>query len=152
MFEQRMIVTTTYIGDQYWDKTKAFAKNCSWVAGPRLNNLMETYAFKDWERVFIILLGDQVIGFSTFTEIDCIPNSDYSPFIGFVFVAETYRGNRLGMKMVESIIGYAKSIGFKNVYVASNEVGLYEKMKFEFIEYKKDNWGNEEQVFVRKIE
>ena len=146
-----VLILTTAKGDRFWDKTKDAAGNCSWVAGPRLRELMETYEFKIWERVFIAVRDTQVIGFSTFTEVDCIPNTRYRPFIGFVFVAEAYRGNRIAFRMIDSIAAYAKSVGFQRVYVASNEKGLYEKAGFEFVERQKDHWGNPERVFARSV-
>jgi len=144
-------VTTTIKGDRFWDKTKELALNCSWVAGPKLQQLMETYEFKEWEKVFIAVSDTQVIGFSTLTEVDCIPHTQYRPFVGFVFVAEAYRANRIAFKMINAIADYAKAIGFEKVYIASNEIGFYEKADFKFVEYQEDNWGNQEQVFVRNL-
>ncbi|MCM1498334.1 MAG: GNAT family N-acetyltransferase [Clostridium sp.] len=48
-------------------------------------------------------------GFSTFSERDELPEQyGFTPFIGFVFVGEKYRGRRLSERMIQSIISYAK--------------------------------------------
>jgi GNAT superfamily N-acetyltransferase len=150
--ENPVSIIQTEKDDRYWNGTKELAKNCSWVAGPRLNELMDTYEFKNWEKVFTAVVDDRVIGFSTFTKVDCIPNSPHYPFIGFVFVSEVYRGNQIAKKMIEAIIKYAGDNGFKEVYIASTEKGLYEKMNFKLIDHQKDHWGDWEQVFIRKTE
>jgi hypothetical protein len=42
-------------------------------------------------------------------------------------------------------------IGFPKVFLVSGEQGLYEKYGFIKIDYKKDIWGNDEQVFCKYI-
>lgn len=150
MSSNEIDVFVTENGDPFWDKTKEPSKTCSWAAGPRLCRLMDSNAFKNQEKVFIAVADKQVVGFSTFTEKDCIPITTYGPFIGFVFVVEAFRGKKIGQKMVDSIAEYASSLGYRDVYVASNESGLYEKMGFQLVDRQLDYWGNSEQIFMRK--
>lgn len=137
--------------DALWNKTIDFAENCSWKAGPFFAKDMKNNTFKDWQRVYIAHENDQIIGYCTFAIKDCIPNEDYSPFIGYIFVDEKYRGNRLSQKMIENALNYAKGIGFKKVYIVSGEKGLYEKYGFRKIDVMKDIYGNWEQVFCINI-
>ncbi|MBA4688833.1 MAG: GNAT family N-acetyltransferase [Candidatus Galacturonibacter soehngenii] len=88
-----------------------------------------------------------MVEYCTFVKEDCIPDCIYTPFIGFVFVEEAYRGNRISQKLINKALNYAKEKGFSSVYICSDENGLYEKYSFKKICKAKDHWGNEEQIF-----
>lgn len=131
-----------------WNKTISFAQSCSWKAGPLLAELMQENAFKDWERVIVAVEDDSVIGFCTFTEKDELPEEySYSPFIGFVFVDEKYRGKRISEAMIRCVLSYAESIGFRTVYIMSGERGLYEKYGFKKIGDFYTIYGTTDQLF-----
>jgi predicted GNAT family N-acyltransferase len=137
--------------DEWWQKTIDYAKNCSWGAGPVLAKQMERNEFSDWERVFIAIENGNIAGYCTFAKKDCIPNPDYTPYIGFVFVGEPYRGNRISEKMICSVIEYAKQINFNKIYIVSGEINLYEKYGFIKIDQKMADYGKEAQIFMKKI-
>ena len=61
--------------------------------GKALANAMDTHAFRDWERVVVALDNERICGYCTVAETDCIPNVPYTPYIGFMFVDEMYRGH-----------------------------------------------------------
>ena len=131
-----------------WNKTISFAQSCSWKAGPLLAELMQENAFKDWERVIVAVEDDSVIGFCTFTEKDELPEEySYSPFIGFMFVDEKYRGKRISEAMIRCVLSYAESIGFRTVYIMSGERGLYEKYGFTKIGDFYTIYGTTDQLF-----
>lgn len=118
-------------GHILWNRTISFARSCSWKAGAYLAERMEKNAFLDWERVIVAVEEGRIAGFCTFSERDELPEAyDCSPFIGFVFVDEPYRGRRISEKMIQRILGYAKALGFDSVYIMSGEQGLYEKYGF----------------------
>ncbi len=131
-----------------WDMTAEYANKCSWSAGKYLSELMRNGMFKEWERVFAAYENDSIAGFCTLTEKDELsPEYPYSPLIGFVFVDERYRGNRLSEKMIRKAIDYAGSIGYEKVYIMSGETGLYEKYGFRYIGNFKTIYGGTEQLF-----
>ena len=69
----------------------------------------------------------KVAGFCTFAEKDELPEEcKFTPFIGFVFVDEPYRGKRLSELMIQSAILYARELGYEKIYIMSGEIGLYE--------------------------
>ncbi len=138
--------------NKLWEKTIAFAENCSWKAGPYLAGLMRQNAFHDTERVFVAHEGENIAGFCTFTKKDALPEEyDLSPFIGFVFVDERYRGNRISEKLIKSVITYAKELGVERIYLTSGEKGLYEKYGFEKISDCKTIFGDSEGLFAINI-
>ena len=107
-----------------------------WRAGKNLAKQMRINDFRVWERVFVALDGDCIAGYCTFTKTDGILNVPYTPYIGYIFVGEPYRGNRLSEKLIYYALGYAKKLGFQMVYLVSNHVNLYEKYGFKKIDEK----------------
>ena len=135
-------------GCEMWETVADFAENCSWRAGKQLSTLMKTKAFRDWERVIVAFEDGEPVGFCTLTEKDELsPEYPYSPLIGFVFVDERYRGNRLSEKMIRTAIEYAGTLGYDKVYLISGETGLYEKYGFRCIGDFETIYGGTEQLF-----
>ena len=139
-------------GDPLWEKVIPFAEDCPWSAGPYLANMMKNGEFGDWERVISAFDGDRPAGFCTFTEYDSLPEeTGFTPFIGFMYVDEQYRGHRLSEKMAEAAVGYARSLGYTEVYLTSDEKGLYEKYGFVPVGIYMTHRGVAEQLFRREI-
>ena len=136
------------IHDEYWDKTIEMSEKCSWRAGAKLGHKMRDNKFKDFECVFVAIEDHKVIGFCTITITDYIPNCSYTPWIGFVFVDENYRGNRLSQKMIEEVLEYAKIKGIKKVYISTEEDNLYEKYGFIQIDTLKSHRDTIERILV----
>lgn len=136
----------------YWKETISLAQKCSWKAGPFLAEKMKENEFKEWERVCAVCVNGKVAGFSTFTEKDELPKQyDFTPFIGFVFVDEQYRGRRLSEKMIQKIIVYAKELSYEKIYIMSGETGLYEKYGFVKLGDYETIYGSVDQLFVRPL-
>jgi len=131
-----------------WNPTSSYADNCSWSAGHFLAKAMQEKQLTDWERVFVAKDDGEIAGYCTLAKTDCIPDVMYTPYIGFVFVGESYRGKRLSLSLIQYALQYAKELGFSNVYLVSGEQGLYEKYGFTKIEDTKDCWGRDEQIFM----
>ena len=89
----------TYLIDKehpMWDKTLELAISCSWNAGSFLAARMKENDLQEWERIVIAVEGDEIAGFCALLEKDELPDEySYSPFIGFIFVDEKYRGRRI---------------------------------------------------------
>ena len=99
------------VSDELWDIVKKYAENCSWRAGKSLAENMNNNAFTDWERVIIAVDKENICGFCTVAKTDCIPDVVYTPYIGYLFVDEAYRGNRLSEKLIQYAMSYLKSVG-----------------------------------------
>ena len=136
-----------------WNDTIQFASESSWRAGPYLANMMRSNSFKDWERVIVAVEDDSIIGYCNFTEKDEMPDDQpYSPFIGFVYVDEKHRGNRVSEKMIEKARIYANELGYKDIYLMSSEHGLYEKYGFERIGEFRTVFDTTDQLFRKSTE
>ena len=139
-------------GHSLWQETIKFVENCSWRAGKSLATLMKENQFLDWERVFVACVEEKIVGYCTFAQKDELPEQyGFSPFIGFVFVDERYRGNRISERMINSVVAYAVKLGFEKVYIMSGERGLYEKYGFEKIGDFETIYNTVDQLFVKTI-
>ena len=139
-------------GHELWDKTIAFAVGCPWKAGAFLAEKMKANDFENNERVLVALHGDEAAAFCTFTNRDELPKEyGFGPFIGFLFVAEKYRGNRLSEKMLNAACNVARKQGFSTIYLMSGEMGLYEKYGFIKVGDYKTIYGSVDQLFSKAL-
>jgi len=137
--------------DEFWNKTRDYAERCSWSAGKVLANTMDNNAFNDWERVIVAIDNNEICGYCTVSKTDCIPDVDYTPYIGFIFVDEKHRGNRLSRKLIQYAIEYIRNIGYDKVYIVSDHENLYEKYGFSVIARKMSPWGVEEKIYMQEL-
>jgi len=138
-------------GDELWSQVSEYAANCSWSAGKKLAQLMDNNGLSDYERVFVAQKKGRIAGYCTLLKTDCIPDVTYTPYIGFVFVGEDYRGNRISERLCLSALQYAKSLGFDKVYLVSGEVNLYEKYGFVKIDEKLADWGAMQAIYSNAV-
>ena len=83
---------------------------------------MEPNDFENNERALVALRDDDAAAFCTFTNRDEMPREyGCGPLIGFLFVAEKYRGKRLSEQMVNAACNVAKEQGFSAIYLMSGE-------------------------------
>ena len=148
--EEPMTIQPLVFGDALWEPLAEYAQNCSWKAGAYLAKQMSANAFTDWERVFVALEGSNIAGYCTLAKTDCIPNVPYTPYIGFMFVGEAYRGHRLSEKLIRFALQYARTLNFEKVYLVSDHVNLYEKYGFVEIDKQPAPWDPNtlETIFV----
>ena len=53
--------------------------------------------------------------------------------------------------MIETVIDYARTLGFQRVYIPSDMVGLYEKYGFVRIDELVNYGGDIDQIFARDV-
>lgn len=139
-------------GHPCWEETIAAAENCSWRAGPFLAEKMKGNTFLEWERVCAACVDGKVAGFCTVAEKDELPEEyPFSPFIGFVFVSEQYRGKRLSERMIREAAAYVSTLGYQKLYIMSGEIGLYEKYGLVKLGEYETIYGDTDQLFVMNI-
>ncbi len=143
-----LIITSS---DDMWEKVRQFAQNCSWRAGSSLSKAMSENAFTEWERVIVALNENDIAGYCTVAKNDCIPDLPYTPYIGYLFVDEKYRGRRLSQQLISYAMSYLKTIGFLRVFLVSDHENLYEKYGFRVIDRKSAPWGEIEKIYMREL-
>lgn len=142
---------TITLSDELWYRVRDYVESCSWRAGKSLANAMDNNVFKDWERVIVVLDNEKICGYCTVAKTDCIPDICYTPYIGYMFVDEEYRGNRLSQKLIQYTMEYLKMVGFDKVYIVSDHENLYEKYGFCVIDRKIAPWGSEEKIYMQEF-
>lgn len=146
----RSVLLPLVFESSLWEKLAGYVDACSWNAGKNLAKQMRANDFRDWERVFIALVDNSIAGYCTFAKKDCIPDVPYTPYIGYLFVGEQYRGNRLSEKLINFALRYAEKQGFERVYLVSDHANLYEKYGFVKIDKKPAPWNPDkmETIFM----
>ena len=139
--------------DEIWEIVACYADECTWSAGKNLAREMRTNSFRDWERVFVAFEDNHIVAYCTLTKTDCIPNVPYTPYIGYMFVGEQYRGRRISQKLINFVLEYAKVLHFSKVYLVSDHINLYEKYGFIKIDEKPAPWNPDinETIFMHLI-
>lgn len=137
--------------DELINQIIKYTSNCNREAGPILAQKILSDNFSDWERLFVALENNNIIGYCTFTKEDGIPNCNYTPFVWFIFVDEKYRWKRYSEKMINAVEEYAKTLNFKQLYIVSDHKWLYEKYWFEKYDTKTDALWRTETIFKREI-
>ncbi len=143
-----LIITSS---DDMWEKVRKFAQNCSWRAGSSLSKAMSENAFTEWERVIVALNENDIAGYCTVAKNDCIPDLPYTPYIGYLFVDEKYRGRRLSQQLISYAMSYLKTLGFLRVFLVSDHENFYEKYGFRVIDRKSAPWGEIEKIYMREL-
>nr|MBR4281104.1 GNAT family N-acetyltransferase [Clostridia bacterium] len=132
-----------------WNELADYAEHCSWVAGPHLAEMLRRNRFTDWEAVFAALMNGEIIGYCTFLKTDYYPDNRYWPWISSMFVGEDHRGKGVCGMLIGTAIEYARSCGFKRVYIPSDMVGFYERYGFQKIDELTNYGGDVDSVFAR---
>ncbi len=129
-------------------------RSCDWVAAKFLADLVEQDKFNELlgnGGLFIMADGEKIVSFCTLTQKDCISDDTLFPWIGFVFTAPQYRGNRYSGRLIDYACDKAKEQGYKNVYIATDHIGLYEKYGFTYVESRIDIYGEESRIYLKNL-
>lgn len=134
---------------EYWLEK---ISECDWGAGKFLHRLLtedKIESFCGKARVFLLTDNEKLVSFCTFSENDDIPDTGYTPWVGFVYTFPEFRGKRRFGELLEHIKSVAKAEGIESIYISSREMGLYEKYGAEIIDRKPD--VNGEMTPIRRI-
>ncbi len=129
-------------------------RECDWGAARYLAELLEKNTFQKLTgggSLIIMTDEEKIVSFCTLTRKDCIDDDALFPWIGFVFTAPECRGNRYSGKLVEYACNKAEEQGFKNVYIATDHMGLYEKYGFTYMESRTDIYNEESRVYCKNL-
>lgn len=126
-----------------------------WRAGKYLFKILSEGSFNqqygEKSKVFLLTQGNNLISFCSFSERDEIPDTELSPWIGFVYTFPAFRGKRRIGKLIEYIYRLAKNQGFKQLFISTDQKGLYENFGFSFLQTMTEHWGGETLVYQMEI-
>ena len=137
---------------EYW---LSKIKESDWGAGQFLYDLLKNQKLKPYvgenTKVLLLVDGENLVSFCTFADKDDIQPTELTPWIGWVYTFQNYRGNRYIGKLLSHAEILAKEAGMKNIYISTNHNGLYEKYGYEFYEMMKDMNGEDSRVYVKHL-
>lgn len=146
------VIEITSLEQELWLKTADYANHCSWQpTGSYLFNKMKNNDFLEWERVFTVLANNKIVGFCALTKDSAVFNTKYTPYLGFLFVDESSRGNNISRFICRSVIDYAKSIKLNRIFLYTDLVGFYEKLGFKKAGEEAAPWGVVQSIFTYDI-
>ncbi len=135
----------------YWNELIQYTRNCSWIAGEHIANMLEKDVFTEWESIFVVIIDERIVGYCTFMKTDYYPDNKYFPWVSSIFVEEDYRGKHISQELIETIIEYAKKCGFSKVYIPSNMKKFYEKYGFIKVDELMNYGGDIDNIFMKDI-
>ena len=96
----------------WWLKQMA---ECDWTAGQFLHSLLTGDRFHaeygENSRVLLLADGAKLAAFCTYAEKDDIPDTELTPWLGFVYTHPDYRGRRLMGKLISRVKEMARRDG-----------------------------------------
>lgn len=78
-------------------------------------------------------------------------DSQFSPWIGFVYTFPEYRGNHYSNLLLCYVEKIVSEYGFDKIYISTKHIGLYEKYGYAFCKMMIDWRDNEQRVYCKKI-
>lgn len=144
-----------YFEDDYSDYWREQIQRSGWPATDFLCSLLEKESFFNTlgedSKLFLMTDGESLISFCTLSQKDDIANTELSPWIGFIYTFKEYRGFGCASRLINHVCEIAKKQGHKNIYISTEEIGLYEKFGFTFLESAKDVNGKESRIYTKKL-
>lgn len=130
-------------------------KKSDWGAGQFLYELLSENKLKDAAgentRVLMLTNGDELISFCTYAEKDDIQPTDLTPWIGFVYTFPEHRGHRYVGELFQEIEKLARAENVHDIYISTNDTGLYEKYGCEFYQMMDDMDGEPSRVYRKHV-
>lgn len=126
----------------------------NWGAAKFLAKLLQEGTFQQavgGGTVYLLMDGETIVSFVTLTRQDCIADESIYPWLGFFYTFPAYRGHRYGGKLLDYAAKEVKKQGHKQVYLATDHVGLYETYGFTYLENRIDIYGGESRVYVKNL-
>lgn len=129
-----------------------YLKNCDWDAGKLLAELLiKDEFFNKEDKILFLLDNNFIVSFLTLAHQDCIADKTLSPWIGFVYTDKKYRGHRNSEILIKYALNIAKLNGNKNVYLATDHIGLYEKYGFTYWKNMEDIYKEDSRIYTYNL-
>ena len=128
---------------------------CDWSAGAYLYELLEKGTFfetvGEGSKLLLLTDGDELISFCTYAVKDDVQPTELTPWMGFVYTFPEYRGHRYIGLLFNEIGRIAENEQVPEIYISTNDVGLYEKYGCEYKTELTDVEGHPTRVYAKKF-
>ncbi|ELC8442471.1 GNAT family N-acetyltransferase [Clostridium perfringens] len=126
-----------------------YVENCGWGVKSFFQEQLELGISlkRKIPQSFVMLKGEEIIGFYQFIKNEPIRNMELTPWIATLFIDKKHRGQRLSEKLISHGRRYAHKLGYNKVYISTDHIQLYEKMGFREIGLDIDKWGSPTKLY-----
>lgn len=129
---------------------------CDWAAGRYLYKMLKEKKLEDMvgknPRVLMLVEGEELAAFCTYTEKDDIQPTDLTPWMGFVYTFPKYRGRHYMGELFREVERLAKEEKVQDIFISTDHEGLYEKYGCEFYRMMEDIKGYPARVYRKHFE
>lgn len=130
-------------------------ESCDWSAAKFLANILRKDTFRKtlggWAKLFVLTDGGKLVSFVTLSCQDCIDDVSLTPWFGFLYTQEQYRGNGYAKQLLDYACIAAQKMGYNKVFLATDHVGLYEKYGFSYLESRIDVYNETSRIYVKEL-
>lgn len=102
-------------------------------------------------KVLLLIDGTNLISFCALADWDDVQPTAMSPWIGFVYTFENYRGNRYSQLLIDEACAIAKQTKAEFVYISTTHVGLYERYGFDYYRTQKNVADEDTRIYRKKL-
>ena len=124
---------------------------CDWTAGQYLHQILKENRFHELygekARVLMLADGTKLASFCTYAERDWIPETELTPWLGFVYTAPEYRGRRLMGRLIREVKALAREDGYDTLWISTDDAGIYEKYGAVYDRTLKDTRGKDSRIY-----
>lgn len=100
-------------------------------------------------RILLLVDGGALASFCTFAPRDEVLDPALTPWVGFAYTFEAYRGRRCLGLLLDRACALAAAEGHDALYLSTDHVGLYEKYGFAYYGDRPTVWGEDARVYRR---
>lgn len=133
----------------------AFLSSCEWRAAGFLHALLAENRFEDVlgpeGHLYFLMAGEEPVGFITLTQRDCIADESLFPWLGFLYTVPQWRGQGCAGMLLRHAVAEAGRQGYRQVYLATDHVGLYDRHGFTYVESRPDVWGEMSRIYTIRL-
>ena len=104
------------------------------------------------EQWYLLTAGDTVCGCAGLIPNDFISRMDLFPWLCALFVEERFRGHAHGSLLIEKAKSDAAARGYRNLYLATDHVGYYERYGFSYIGTGYHPWGESSRIYRAELD
>ena len=144
-----------YFENDQQEKLQEALLACDWNAARFLVDLLKKGTFFEmlggWGKLLLLLDGEELISFATLTGQDSVRDETLTPWIGFVFTKPQHRGHRYAGLLLNKAESLAKELGYGQIYLGTDHIGLYEKYGYVYRDNRLDYWGEDTRIYCKSL-
>lgn len=133
------------------DEAANTATGSATVGACEVSEVLFEEACGEGAQVLLLVEGRELVSFCTYAPLDDVQPTLLTPWIGFVFTAEEYRGRRCAGELISYAEGLAREDGHEFTHISTDHVGLYEKYGYELYQMAKSLDGEDARVYRKKL-